>query len=64
MKRRELERHLRGYGCRFYEHGAKHDGWINPLTGAKTTIPRHANINRFTAKTICRILSVPLPSSL
>jgi predicted RNA binding protein YcfA (HicA-like mRNA interferase family) len=52
MKRREVEKKLKNLGWWFKEHGARHDIWTN---GEEIeTIPRHNEINEFTAKSILR----------
>ncbi|HEX9636748.1 MAG TPA: type II toxin-antitoxin system HicA family toxin [Acidobacteriota bacterium] len=60
MKRRELLRHLNVHGCRLLREGAKHSWWINPAN-RRSSIPRHAEINDFLARKICRDLNVPEP---
>jgi mRNA interferase HicA len=50
MKRRELERQLRGLGWRFLRHGGKHDVWSNG--GREEPVPRHAEINEKLAAAI------------
>jgi hypothetical protein len=57
-KRRDLERHLRRHGCRMMREGSNHSVWLGP-SGSKSTIPRHREIKRTTARTICRRLGVP-----
>ena len=37
----EFIRYLRKQGIRLKEHGAKHDVYWNPLTGAEAQLPRH-----------------------
>jgi hypothetical protein len=58
MQRRELENHLRSQGCRLHHHGRRHDVWLNPATGEQEAIPRHNEINQYTARAICRGLKV------
>ena len=62
MKRRDLERHLRAHGCRLDHHGGGHDIWFNPQTQRQAPVPRHAEINTFTAIDICKQLGVPRPA--
>ena len=62
MKRLRLERHLREHGCTLHHHGAKHDVWVNFVTLAQASVPRHAKIKRGTARGICRILGIPRPT--
>lgn len=59
MKRRDLEKHLKQHGCVLDHHGGRHDVWRNPATGDQEAVPRHAEINNFTAKAICRGLKIP-----
>lgn len=61
MKRGDLLRHLRRYGCILKREGAAHSLWSNPATGAVETVPRHAEIPDLLARKICRGLAVPLP---
>ncbi len=61
MKRRDLIAHLARQGCRFLREGGRHSVWVNPTTGHKEAIPRHTEIDRFLARKICRMLSVPDP---
>ncbi|WP_082725843.1 type II toxin-antitoxin system HicA family toxin [Limnochorda pilosa] len=59
MKRGALLRHLRKHGCILKREGRSHSLWMNPLTGAVETIPRHMEIPDKLARKICRGLSVP-----
>lgn len=54
MKHSELIRMLTKAGCLLKRHGASHDVWINPVTGATTAVPRHGSkeIKYKTAKSI------------
>jgi mRNA interferase HicA len=52
MKRTELERRLRNLGWRFLRHGGKHDVWTDG--DREVAIPRHSEINEYTAKAILR----------
>jgi mRNA interferase HicA len=56
MKRRELERHLRGAGWRLLRHGGSHDVWTNGKD--ETPIPRHAEIREGTARGILRYVAL------
>jgi len=62
MKRRELLRHLRDSGCQFLREGSRHTVFWNPAGGKTSTVPRHAEINDFLARKICRDLGIPEPS--
>ncbi len=50
MKRRELERLLRGLGWGFQGHGARHDVWTDGVR--EEAIPRHAEVNEKLARAI------------
>ncbi len=59
MKRSELLRHLRRYGCTLKREGVSHSLWKNSSTGQVEAIPRHTEIPNLLARKICRGLSVP-----
>ncbi len=61
MKRRALLGYLSQHGCLSHREGGGHSIWINPQTGRKEAIPRHTEIKKFLAQSICRNLSVPVP---
>ena len=61
MKRRALLGHLQTHGCVPFREGGSHSIWRNPQTGRKEAIPRHTEIKKFLARSICRNLSVPVP---
>jgi len=52
MKRRLLEKKLRKAGCYLKREGKSHSLWLNPKTGAKEAIPRHADVKEMLAKKI------------
>jgi predicted RNA binding protein YcfA (HicA-like mRNA interferase family) len=56
MKRTELIQKLNQQGAVFLRHGAKHDVYRQPRTNKETTVPRHNEINEFTAKAILKKL--------
>ncbi|MEW6557167.1 MAG: type II toxin-antitoxin system HicA family toxin [Elusimicrobiota bacterium] len=60
MKRKELIRHLLENGCVFEKEGKKHTIFYNPESGESATIPRHKEINTFTARGICKDLEVEI----
>ncbi|MGA2333427.1 MAG: type II toxin-antitoxin system HicA family toxin [Syntrophales bacterium] len=45
MKRNELLKHLRRYGCFLKREGSAHSLWINPNTGKIEAVPRHTEIS-------------------
>jgi predicted RNA binding protein YcfA (HicA-like mRNA interferase family) len=57
MKREELLEQVHEYGAVFIRHGGKHDIYENPRTHEYTQIPRHSDINKYTARDILRKLS-------
>lgn len=61
MKRSDLLRHLRAHGCALLREGGKHSWWWNPVSGARTAVPRHAEIVDLLARKICRDLGIPVP---
>lgn len=61
MKRGDLLKHLRRYGCILKREGAAHSLWMNPQTGAVEAVPRHTEVKNLLARKICRGLSVPEP---
>lgn len=52
MKKKDIEKELRSLGY-WYSGGSKHDKWINKR-GATIIVPRHREINEFTARGILR----------
>lgn len=61
MKRHDLLARLRDEGCVLARHGAGHDLYRNVITGKQEAVPRHAEINEYTARDIIRRLSAPSP---
>ena len=61
MKRRDLLRHLEDHGCRLLREGANHTVYLNTATRKCSTVPRHREVNDFTAVKICRDLEIPVP---
>ncbi len=59
IKLRDLARHLRSHDCALLREGASHSVWINRGNGRRTTLPRHRELPRTTAKAICAQLDVP-----
>ena len=51
-KRKELERQLRKLGWRFVRHGGRHDIWTDGEH--EVVVPRHSEINEYTARGILR----------
>lgn len=61
MRRRELLRRLRRFGCELKRQGKEHELWWNPETGHVEAIPRHTEVPEQLARRICRRLSVTEP---
>ena len=61
MKRRDLIRHIESQGCELLREGGRHSVFVNRPRGKASTVPRHNEINEFTARKICRDLEIPEP---
>lgn len=53
MKRRDLEKELKKFGFVFMDNGGNHDLFMNEQ-GVKISVPRHREIDEFTAKGIIK----------
>lgn len=62
MKRADLIRHLRRHGCSLLREGARHGIFVNSSADRTSSVPRHREINDFTARKICRDLGIPEPA--
>ncbi|HIG97388.1 MAG TPA: type II toxin-antitoxin system HicA family toxin [Candidatus Aenigmarchaeota archaeon] len=58
MKRRKLLEHLNSNGCVLFREGSKHIIFYNPVTKRTSSVPRHAEINDFLVKKICKDLGI------
>ncbi len=58
MKRTELLKHLKMYGCELLREGARHSWWINPQKNQRSAVPRHSEINDLLANKICKDLRI------
>jgi mRNA interferase HicA len=58
MKRNELIKQLTNQGCVLSRHGAGHDIYLNPATGQKQPVPRHAEVDEALAKHIKKYLGL------
>jgi predicted RNA binding protein YcfA (HicA-like mRNA interferase family) len=56
MKRKELIKHIEGFGCVLLRHGKKHDWYQNPATKIAQPVPRHTEINEGLARHILKML--------
>ena len=61
MKRRDLVRHLESNGCELLREGSRHSVFVNRGKGKASSVPRHSDVNDFTARKICRDLEIPEP---
>jgi len=57
MKKEHLLKIMRKHGALFIRHGSKHDIYENPRTHELTQVPRHSEINKFTAQDIIEKIS-------
>ena len=57
MKKFDLLQRLNRQGAILIRHGAKHDVYFQPRTNKEATVPRHDEINEYTAKAILKKLS-------
>jgi len=60
LKKRDLIKHLKLHGCIQLKGGSKHDKWFNPSNNQKTAVPRHNDLNTFTARSICKQLGIAI----
>ena len=58
MKRGEFIRLLQQQGCVLVRHGGRHDIYVNPVTGQKQPVPRHAEIDNALANHIKKYLGL------
>lgn len=58
MKRKEFVRKLLRDGCVFLRAGGAHDIYMNPRSGRKQPVPRHAEIENRLAKHIRKYLEL------
>jgi len=56
----DLERHLRAHGCVLLRQGSRHTIWQNPSAQRRTSVPRHRQLPRTTARLICSQLAIPV----
>ncbi len=61
MKRADLIRHLEANGCRLVREGSAHSIYADRSGRLMTAVPRHREVNHYTAKNICRDLQAPAP---
>jgi predicted RNA binding protein YcfA (HicA-like mRNA interferase family) len=61
VKRADLIRHLSRYGCQLLREGGRHSIYWNPTNRRTSAVPRHTEVNDYTARKICRDLEIPEP---
>ena len=61
MKRKDLVKHLRRHGCELLREGRSHSVWVNPANQQQASVPRHREINDYTARGVCRQLGIVEP---
>ena len=61
MKRNKFLKHLSENACVFYREGSNHTMFRNVINGNKSMIPRHPDIDEYTAFDICKQLGIPKP---
>ncbi|HBB6896759.1 TPA: type II toxin-antitoxin system HicA family toxin [Legionella pneumophila] len=60
INRRQFIKHVEQHGCSLLRHGNKHDIYKNDVNpNLISGIPRHTQINPYTAKGICKDLGIP-----
>jgi predicted RNA binding protein YcfA (HicA-like mRNA interferase family) len=57
MKQTDLIKIITGNGAVFVRHGANHDWYRNPETGAAEAVPRHREVKEQLARKIIKHLS-------
>ncbi|MDR2897822.1 MAG: type II toxin-antitoxin system HicA family toxin [Spirochaetaceae bacterium] len=57
MKREKVLEKIAASGAVFVRHGKKHDIYENPRTHEYTQVPRHPDVNEYTAKDIIKKMS-------
>jgi mRNA interferase HicA len=60
MKRQKLLSHLRRHGCRILRQGARHTIVLNPANNVRVPVPRHPEVDTYTARAICKQLGIPI----
>ncbi|MFI5362975.1 MAG: type II toxin-antitoxin system HicA family toxin [Elusimicrobiota bacterium] len=52
MNRRDFIRDLTAAGCLLHRHGKKHDIYVNPANGRKSSLPRHNELRDSLCKAV------------
>ena len=61
MKRGKFIKHLESHHCPLHRHGSQHNIHKNELTGKRTSVPRHPDIDEDLCKEICKQLDISKP---
>jgi len=59
MKRNKFIKYLNANNCFLSREGKRHSIFTNSVTGNYSTVPRHPDINDYTAEDICKQLGIP-----
>jgi mRNA interferase HicA len=54
-----LTKHLSDHDCEVVREGGSHTVWQHRSSGRRSTVPRHRDLPRTTARAICKQLGVP-----
>jgi predicted RNA binding protein YcfA (HicA-like mRNA interferase family) len=57
VKKTELLKKITALGAVFVRHGGNHDVYVQPATSKESAVPRHSDVNEYTAKSILKKLS-------
>jgi len=52
VKRKDLVKHIRQQGCELLREGGSHSVWTHPVNERQASVPRHREINDYTARAI------------
>ena len=58
MKRRDLVQHLTAQDCQLLREGVRHSWWHHTITGKRSAVPRHTEINNHLER-FAAILGMP-----
>jgi mRNA interferase HicA len=61
MKRRDLLAFLLAHGCVLLREGGSHSWWGHAISGKRSAVPRHTEVNNHLVRKICRDLGIPAP---
>ena len=61
MKRVDLVKHMQQHGCLLLREGRGHSVWVNPSNRKQSAVPRHREVDDYTARAICRQLGIAEP---